>query len=120
MHKHELSTGEGRTRLFLSSYYLGEDLVVLIYNEKAHLGAVAVGEYDQQEQRVSVSVLTRPGHKDDVIAQKAAHSLGKNIKRPVCVIAGIHVDNITETEINQFIENSAILVADFISKNYKI
>ncbi len=91
--------------------------MVLIYNEKAHLGAVAVGEYDPKEQRVSVSVLTRPGHKDDVIAQKAAHLLGKYMKKPVCVIAGIHVDNITESEINRFMENSTLLVQDFISNN---
>lgn len=120
MHSHELSTGEGRTKLYLSSYSLGEDLVVLIYNEKAHLGAVAVGEYDYKENRVSVSVLTRLGHKDDVVAQKAAHLLGKHTRKPVCVIAGIHVSNITEAEINQFVENSTRLVEDFINRDYNI
>ena len=116
MYNQELSAGEGRTKLYLSAYSLGEDLVVLIYSEKAHLGAVAVGEYDHNEKRVSTSVLTRLGHKDDVVAQKAANMLGKHTKRPVCVVAGIHVDNITEAEIAQFVENSRKLVEDFIKE----
>ena len=116
MNNHELITGEGRTKLCLSAYSLGKDLVVLIYNEKAHLGAVAVGEYDRKEKRVSTSVFTRLGHKDDVVAQKAANLLGKHTKKPVCVVAGIHVDNITEAEIKQFLENSNKLVEDFINK----
>lgn len=120
MDKYELTTGEGRTKLNLSVHSLGEDLIVFIYNEKAHLGAVAVGEYDYKEEIVSISVITRLGHKDDVVAQKAAHLLSKYTKRPVCVVAGIHVDNITEAEIKQIVENSNKLVEDFISRGYKI
>lgn len=120
MDNYELSTGEGRTRVNLSAWPMGEDLIVFIYNEKAHLGAVAVGEYDYKEERVSTSVITRLGHKDDVVAQKAVYLLGKHTKRPVCVVTGIHVDNITEAEIKQIVENSNKLVEDFINRGYKI
>ncbi len=95
---------------------MGEDLVVFIYNEKAHVGAVAVAEYDHKEKRASASLITRLGHKDDVVAQKTAHLLAKHTKKPVCVVAGIHVDNITEAEIKQFLENSDKLVEDLINK----
>ena len=68
MGKYESTKGEGRTKVNLLAYNMGNDLVVSIYNKNAHIGAVAVGEYDHQEKRASVSVITRMGHKDDAIA----------------------------------------------------
>ena len=100
MSEFELTKGEGRTKVTLRTNSIGNDLVVYIYNKNAHIGAVAIGEYDHEHQRASVSVVTRLGHKDDAIAQKAAHSISKSTKKPVCVIAGVHVSNITEAEIS--------------------
>jgi len=112
---YELTKGEGRTRVSLLASDMGNDLVVSIYNENAHVGAVAVGEYDHEHQRASVSVITRLGHKDDAIAQKAAHLISKSIKKPVCVIAGIHLDNITQEEVDKISENSMSAVDEFIN-----
>jgi hypothetical protein len=114
--RHELTKGEGRSRVSLSAYHMGRDLVVCIYNENAHIGAVALGEYDYKEQRDSTSVVTRLGHKDDVLAQKAALLISKYTKKPTCVIAGIHIDNITKEEIDQVLENTNSLVDELISK----
>ncbi len=114
MGKDELTRGTGRTRVSLSAHYMGNDLVVFIYNNNAHLGAIAVGEYDHQEKRASTSVITRLGHKDDAIAQKAAHSISKSTKKPVCVIAGVHLDNITTQEIDEILENASFMVEEFI------
>jgi len=116
MGKYELTRGEGKTRVKLSASNLGADLIVTIYNDNAHLGAVAVGEYDPKSERTSVSVITRLGHKDDAIAQKAAHSISKATKRPVCVIAGVHLDNITGKEIDKILENSMIAVEEFVTQ----
>ena len=116
MNKYELTKGEGRTKVSLSAYYLGSDLVACLYNENAHVGAVAVAEYDHKEQRVSTSVITRLGHKDDSVAQKAAHSISKHTRKPVCVIAGIHIDNITGEEIDQILENASGLIDEFLSR----
>ena len=114
MGKDKLSKGAGKTRVRLSAHSLGDDLVVLIYNENAHIGAVAVGEYDHKTGRTSTSLVTRLGHKDDAIAQKAAYLISKNTKRPSCVIAGVHIDNITEEEIRQSLQNAHALVEDFL------
>ena len=116
MDKYELTTGEGRTKVSLLAYHMGNDLVVCIYNENAHIGAVAVGEYDYKEQRASTSVVTRLGHKDDILAQKAARLISKHLKKPTCVIAGIHIDNITKEEIDRVMENLSRLVNEFISR----
>ena len=114
MNRYELTRGENRTRVSLSAFPMGSDLVVTIYNENAHLGALALAEYDPKEQRVSCSVLTRLGHKDDVIAQKTAYLISKHTQKPSCVIAGIHLDNISQKELEQILENSRRLVDDFI------
>ena len=114
MNKDVLTTGEGRTRVNLYTYRMGEELVVCIYNENAHIGAVALGEYDSKEQRASISVITRLGHKDDIVAQKAAHLICKHLKKSICVIAGIHIDNITEQELQHVLENVDNLIGDFL------
>jgi len=114
VNKYELTKGEGRTKVDLLAYDMGNHPVVCIYNENAHIGAVAIGEYDHNEKRVSTSVITRLGHKDDVVAQKAAYSISKYTKGPVCVIAGIHLDNITKEEIDKTVENASIVVEEFI------
>ena len=115
MDRYELVKGEGRTRVNLLADNMGSDLVVCIYNENAHVGAVALGEYDHQQERASVSVITRLGHKDDAVAQQAAYSISKSLKKPVCVIAGIHLDNITQEEIDKILANAEIVVEEFIN-----
>ncbi|MBI4596355.1 MAG: hypothetical protein HY730_08275 [Candidatus Tectomicrobia bacterium] len=113
MDKYEVTTGEGRTQVNLFAYHLGSDLMVCIHNENAHIGAVAIGDYDHRENRASCSVITRLGHKDDVIAMETAHTICKAAKRPVCVVAGIHVDKITANEIDAILKNTKSLVAQF-------
>jgi gallate decarboxylase subunit D len=105
-----LSRGKGRTKVSLSATRIGEDLIVFLFNKQGHLGATAMSDYSHADNRASTSVLTRLGHKDDSIAYKAAHTLCKRLKKPVCAIAGIHVDNITEAEIAEVIQNCEALV----------
>ena len=102
--------GEGRTQVGMSVSRLGEDLIVCLFNDAGHIGAVAVADYDEKENRASVSVITRFGHKEDKLASDTAGSLCKAIRRPVCVIAGIHLDGITEEEIAEILENCKNIV----------
>lgn len=111
--KSKLTVGKGRTKVSLTANRLGDDLVVFICNEQAHIGAVAMGEYDHEHERASVSVLTRLGHKDDVIAQRAAYLISKFFRASVCVIAGVHLDNITGEEIKALVENASVAVEHF-------
>jgi hypothetical protein len=105
-----LSEGTGRTKVSLSAQLIGSDLVVYIFNEGGHLGAVALADYSYEENRASTSVLTRLGHKDDAVAYDAAYRLCKRLRKPVCAIAGIHLDNITSEEIAAIIRNCNKLV----------
>jgi gallate decarboxylase subunit D len=112
----KLTRGEGRTEVRLNAQNLGPDLVVRLFNASPHIGAVAIAEYAAEHDRVSVSVLTRLGHKDDVIAQKAAYAISHFTHHPVCVIAGIHLDDITGAEIDQLVDNSSKIVEDLKQK----
>ena len=115
MVEYELTKGEGRARVNVTVNSLGSDLVVRIYNQNAHIGAVAVGEYDYEHERASVSVITRLGHKDDALAGEAAYLLSKSIRRPVCVIAGVHLDNITKEEIDKILANTKSAISEIIN-----
>ena len=114
MVEYQLIKGEGRAKIDVAVDSMGSDLVVRIYNQHAHIGAVAVGDYDYERERASVSVVTRLGHKDDALAEEAAHLLSKSTRRPVCVIAGVHVDNITREEIDKILTNTRMAVNEII------
>ena len=103
--------GEGRTRVGMSVSRIGEDFIVCLFNEAGHIGAAAVAEYSEKEKRASVSVITCFGHKEDALASDAARRLCKAVRRPVCVIAGIHLDDITETEIAEILKNCEKLIS---------
>ena len=120
MFEQRFSRGESRTKVDLSASSMGSDMVVYIYNENAHIGAVAIGEYDFKNERASTSVITRLGHKDDVIAQRIAYLLAKHFRIAVCVIVGVHLDNITENEIQQILTNVELLGNDLITEGNKI
>lgn len=106
----EFWQGSDRTAVTLEYCKMGEGFIVRIYNENPHIGAVAVGDYDAMEKRSSCSLITRLGHKDDIIAMNTAHKISKLTKKPVCVIVGIHIDNITQEEIKEVTENCNHLV----------
>lgn len=114
-----LTEGNGRTKVNISAQQIGKDLIVCIFNEGGHLGAVAVADYSREENRASTSVLTRLGHKDDAIARNAAYRLCKQLKKPVCAIAGIHLDNITGEEIATVTQNCDKLV-DKLSRQLSV
>jgi hypothetical protein len=105
-----LKEGEGRTEVSLSAHRIGKDLVVFLFNRQGHVGAVALADYSREVQRVSTSVITRLGHKDDPIAYNAAYRLCKHLKKPVCAIAGIHLVGIKPKEIAQVLENCDTLI----------
>ncbi len=116
MQEYSITIGEGRTEVAFLAKTLGSDITVYIYNFNAHIGAVAVGEYDERTKRTSTSVITRLGHKEDAIAQKSAYIISKKTKKPSCVIVGIHLDNITKKEIKKIVSNAEVLVDDFLSR----
>jgi hypothetical protein len=104
---HQFTQGQGRTRITFSLQELGPDLLVFIHNQNAHIGAIALGEYINQGIKPSVKLIARTGHREDDIVQRAARELCNVLRRSVSVIAGIHLDDITQNEINDILLNAA-------------
>lgn len=110
-----LHEGTGRTKVSLSTQTIGDDVIVFLFNDQGHIGAVAVSDYSFAENRASTSVITRLGHKDDEVARDAAHRICRFLKEPVCVVAGIHLNRITEEEIGEIVKNCEKLIGELLS-----
>lgn len=109
-----LTKGEGRTKIHLFAKKLGRDLIVTITGGREHAGAIGIGLFING--KATSSVITLPNHKEDNIAKQGAGKIAKELKTNAVVIAGIHLDNITQEEIDAVVKNSMALVAELIAE----
>lgn len=92
----EIERTNGRIKLKLKAFYLGEDLCVIVTGgDKPHLGAVTVGSRDVQELTYCF-----PHHKEDHITKVLYALLTATFDKNVVVCCGIHIDNISSSEID--------------------
>lgn len=101
--------GEGKALVEVQYQTVGQDLQVLIMAGKAHVGAVALAvpcQTNAEGVTASVSVMTVPGHRDNIVAEAAALSLCKALGRPVSVTAGLHIDQASQKEIMALVDNA--------------
>jgi len=69
-----------------------------------HVGAVALAEPRPSRKYKSktsstVSVLVRLGHKEDELVRKMAGRMASELKVPIVLSAGIHIENATASQI---------------------
>jgi hypothetical protein len=118
----KIKIGKHQYQVTLIALALGEGLVVVIKGgDKPHIGAVSVSLpgpslKDPSKSTVTTSVFTRLGHKDDLIAKFTSEKIAKVLGKATVAVAGLHIDEATETEINQLICNANVAVENFISK----
>ena len=112
----QLEKGRGRTKVLLTAWRAGDGLLIYLYNENIHVGAVAVGEYDREEGRASSSVITLRGHRDDEVAGKQARIIANHTRKVACVIAGIHLDGINQEEIAEILQNADNIVQELMQQ----
>jgi hypothetical protein len=109
-------TQEGNFDLTASVTKVGQDAVVVIFGgERPHIGAVALADprpslRDPETTSATASVLCLTGHKEDSIVKSASERLAAAINRPVVVTAGIHWDNLQESDLNQIMKNVELLI----------
>ncbi len=95
---------------------IGEDLLVAIWGgEKPHIGAVSVAQSrpslkNPEVTSATASVICFPAHKEDELAKAVSEILAATLDTKVVVTAGIHWDNLKETDIAKVIQNSQVLV----------
>lgn len=113
----------GSEQALVTIYYqlLGQDLQVLITAGKAHVGAVALAvpcPVTAEGVTASVSVMTVPGHRDNIVAEAAALSLCKALGRSVSVTAGLHIDHAAQQDIMALVNNAKEAI-NILIKNLK-
>ena len=104
----------GRIELILDQKQVGNDNVITLTGGEEHVGAVAVGVFDEKSGSTSASVITSPGHREDVIALESARRISEVTKTATVFIVGIHLDNITKDEIDKIIVASKQMTDKFI------
>ena len=89
---------------------IGGDVLVYIWGgERPHIGSVAAAQprpslSDPPQISATASVLTYPGHKEDVVTKYVAETLSARLSTNVVVTAGIHWDNLGAQSIDVIIE----------------
>jgi len=95
--------------------------VTIVGGEKPHVGSIAVAVprpslEDPSKISATVSVFNLVGHKDDEIARPAAERLAKELRQPIVVIAGVHVQKAKHEDVQELLRNSMQAVEEFARK----
>jgi hypothetical protein len=101
--------GDNELKVICEYKYIGDDLLVIIFNENPHIGGVSLfcGE---------MHTIHKPHHKDHIISQKISKKLGEVLKKDVLVICGIHIDNATKDQIDLVIKNTEKCIQKLIKE----
>lgn len=115
----KITYGQDKTVVEVNYGFVGSDLQVVITAGKAHVGATAFAvpcQTTAEGVTASVSVMTAPGHRDDVVAGKSALELCKAMRCNVCVTAGLHIDHASQDEIMTLVNNTKESINILIKK----
>lgn len=105
----------GRTEIILEAKKIGEDYLLTLTGGREHVGAVAIGLFDEKSQRTSSSVITMPGHREEQLALNGARQVSRATGKTSVFIAGIHQDNISPEEIRGIVSAAGEMVESFIA-----
>lgn len=103
-----LTAHSGRIKICLQAEWLGPDLLVRLSGGAGHIGAVALAAPGKDAEAISA-----PGHLESELARAIADLLQDRLNRGIAVVAGIHYDSITKSEIDAVYDLSFSLVAQF-------
>ena len=112
----ELATSAAGFPLRLHCLRMGDDLcLTLSGGEQEHIGAVAVALprpslADPARTSATASVITLPGHKEDMLARELALKVAAALNVAVCVVCGIHVRHPTPDMLDELVAASHGLV----------
>ncbi len=110
----QLTHKVSRIEIILEAKKIGDDYLLTLTGGREHVGAVAVGLYDEKSQRASSSVLTLPGHREEQLALQGARQVSRATKKTTVFIAGIHQENINPEEIKDIVSTAEEMVQSFI------
>lgn len=100
----KISAGSGKFLMEVSiALSAGGISIYLCGGERPHIGTTVLAEprksLSGEGFSCTSSVLNLCGHKDDVLARDMAEAFCIRFQLPVCVCAGVHIDDATEEEL---------------------
>lgn len=110
----EISISKGRITLSVKVLHIGEDILIIISGGKAHIGAVSLTNHKNAPKTISLD-----SHKEDVITSNMAKTLQTKTKKNLCIIAGVHFNDILPREINDVLalcEDVAKEISGYLQK----
>jgi len=116
------SIGDGIFKVIAEVKIIGGDLMISVWGgTKPHIGSISVsvprpGLKDGTRMSSTSSVINLIGHKDEVVARKFSEQLAAKFNRNAIATAGVHIDDITENQINIIMQNITDLCLDVINK----
>ncbi len=117
-----LKKGTDKYEVFLTAVFMGNDVSVHLFGgETPHIGAMAIAIPRKSlkgdgSDSASVSVICIPGHKEDALAQSVAKRLSTLWGCHVTVVAGIHIDRATKSDLEQLNANVEALIDELIER----
>ena len=118
----QLSTKYNNHIISCTALKIGNDFNISIYGgDIPHIGAVALGvpvtlPHNINKITSTASLLTVPGHKEDILAINCAKLLSKKLNTTVTICCGIHIKNIQSKDITNIITTVNNLIDDLIHK----
>ena len=116
------SIGDGIFKVTAEVKIIGDDLMISVWGgTKPHIGSISVsvprpGLKDGTGMSSTSSVINLIGHKDEVIARKFSEQLAAKFNRNAIATAGVHIDDITENQINIIMHNTTDLCLELINR----
>lgn len=102
-----MTVKKGRIEIKAKAILVGDDLCIIISGgDRPHIGCVTLsiprpGISDSSKNSATTSVMNITGHKDDEAARYVSQTLASALNKNVVVTCGIHLDNITNEEIDE-------------------
>ena len=104
MNSRTLSEKRGSFEVKALINILGDDILIILSGGKEHIGAIAMAQPrpsldDPKKISATSSVYTYAGHKEDVLSKSISERLSKELNRKTVVVAGMHWDKLTSSNI---------------------
>lgn len=118
----QLSTTFNNHTIKIIALKIGNDFNISIYGgDIPHIGAIALGYPVNLPNNINkltstASLLTVPGHKEDIITLNYAKLLAKKLNTTVTICCGIHIKNITPQDITKLTNTIDNLINDLLYK----
>ncbi|MBP3729839.1 MAG: hypothetical protein J6I40_00030 [Mailhella sp.] len=110
--------GKGLHAVTIQAFFLGKDMLVSVTGGSSpHIGATALASPCAVSAgiRAYASVLSAPGHRDDIAAHQMALRLCKILGCTVCMTVGMHIDNASSEDIDILLGNADAAMEKLIS-----